>query len=95
MKITDEEVRHIAALSRLRFDETELAAMAGHLESVLGYFEMLDAADTASIQPTAHILPAVNVLRDDVAREPMTRDALLKNAPETDGSAYIVPKVLE
>jgi len=40
-------------------------------------------------------LPFVNVLREDKATEPMPREELLKNAPESDGSAYIVPKVLE
>ena len=47
------------------------------------------------LPPTAHILDTVNVLREDTVRPPMDRDALLRNAPETDGAAYIVPRVLE
>lgn len=95
MKISTEEVKHIAALSRLEFDDKALREMGGHLEQVLGYFETLDAADTSDVPPTAHILSAVNVLRDDVAETPMERDKLLANAPETDGEGYIVPRVIE
>lgn len=95
MKISREEVLHIAELSRLEFGEKELRQMGEHLESVLSHFEMLDSVNTDAVSPTAHILSAVNVLREDEAKEPMSRNELLKNAPETDGSAYIVPKVLE
>lgn len=95
MKITREEVAHIAALSRLAFTPEETEAMRSHLESVLGHFERLDSVDTSVLPPTAHILDTVNVLREDAVRPPMDRDALLRNAPETDGAAYIVPRVLE
>ena len=95
MKITTDEFKHIADLSRLQFDGQALADMGEHLEKVLGYFETLDAADTGSVQPTAHILSAVNVLRDDVAGTPMPREQLLQNAPDSDGESYLVPQVLE
>ena len=95
MKITDNEVRHIADLSRLAFTDEQAADMAGHLQTVLEHFEMLDSVDTSMLPPTAHILDAVNVLRPDAVVPPMDRDKLLANAPETDGESYIVPKVLE
>lgn len=95
MKITQEEVKHIADLSRLEFSAEEAAAMGEHLASVLGHFEMLDSVDTSSVPPTAHILDAVNVLRADTVTPSMTRDKLLANAPESDGEAYIVPRVIE
>lgn len=95
MKISREEVQHIARLSRLSFSEDELTAMGEHLDNILKRFEQLDKVDTSSVPPTAHILPFVNVLREDKAEEPMNRDELLANAPESDGSAYVVPKVLE
>lgn len=94
-KVTDKDVEHIASLSRIRLDGAEKEMMAKHLESVLAHFEMLDKLDTASVPPAAHILSDVNVLRDDAAEEPMARERLLKNAPESDGEAYIVPRVIE
>ncbi len=95
MKITGDEVAHIAELSRLEFDAAETEQMREHLETVLEHFEMLDSVDTSALSPTAHILDTVNVLRPDEAAEPFDRDRLLANAPETDGESYIVPRVLE
>lgn len=95
MNIEKDEVKHIADLSRLRFDDDGLAAMGEHLGQVLGYFQTLDAASPDTVEPTAHILQAVNVLRDDVAGQPTPREDLLKNAPETDGESYVVPRVVE
>ena len=95
MKIDRKEVLHIAELSRLTFTEEELDAMGEEMGRVLDLFRRLDEADVSDVPPTAHILPCVNVLREDKATEPMPREELLKNAPESDGSAYIVPKVLE
>lgn len=95
MKISREEVLHIATLSRLRFEENELAVMGEEMDSILDRFEQLNAVDVSDVPPTAHILPFTNVLREDVAGEPMNREELLKNAPDSDGSAYIVPRVIE
>lgn len=95
MKIRKEEVLHIARLSRLSFTEGELEEMGEHLDNILERFKQLDAVDTSTVSPTAHVLPFVNVLREDKAETPMDRDELLANAPDSDGSAYIVPKVLE
>lgn len=95
MKITSKDVDYVAELSRLRFDEQETKEMASHLENILKHFEMLDSVDTSSVSATAHILDAVNVLREDVAKAPHDRAELLSNAPDSDGECYIVPKVLE
>ena len=95
MKISREEILHIAELSRLSFTDEELDELGEQLGNVLQRFRQLDAADVSDVPPTAHILDFVNVLREDEARAPMPREELLKNAPESDGSAYIVPRVLE
>ena len=49
----------------------------------------------SDVPPTAHILPYTNVLRDDVPGDSTDRAELLANAPETDGEAYIVKRVVE
>lgn len=89
------ETKHIAELSKLMFDDAELEAQRDHLQKMLWIFDTLDAADVSDIPPTAHILSAVNVLRDDVALPSTDREQLLSNAPESDGEAYIVPRVVE
>lgn len=95
MKISREEILHIATLSRLRFTEEELEDVDNQLGNILERFRLLDAVDVSNVPPTAHILPFTNVLRPDEAKEPMDRDKLLSNAPESDVSAYILPRVIE
>lgn len=95
MNIDKEEILHIATLSRLSFTDEELAEIGRHLDNTLERFRALDAVDVSDVPPTAHVLPYVNVLRDDVPGEPADRAELLKNAPETDGEAYIVKRVVE
>ena len=95
MNIDKEEILHIATLSRLSFKDEELAEIGEHLDNTLERFRTLDAVDVSDVPPTAHVLPYVNVLRDDVPGEPADREELLKNAPETDGEAYIVKRVVE
>ncbi len=94
-EITVDDVKHIAALSRLEFSDGEAESMRGHLSKVLGYFETLDGVDISDVPPTAHILSAVNVLRADAPQPSTPPDDLLKNAPESDGSCYVVPRVVE
>lgn len=95
MNIDKEEILHIATLSRLSFTDEELAEIGRHLDNTLERFRALDAVDVSDVPSTAHVLPYVNVLRDDVPGEPADREELLKNAPETDGEAYIVKRVVE
>lgn len=93
--ISIEEVKHIAALSRLEFTDGEAEDMRGHLCKVLEYFQTLDGVDVSDVPPTAHILSQVNVLRADEPAPSMPTDELLKNAPEADDGTYIVPRVVE
>lgn len=95
MKILREEVLHIAELSRLSFSENELEAMGSHLDGLLEQLEKLDSVDTSIVAPTAHILEAVNVLREDEVSPSFDRELLLKNAPETSDGCYVVPRVVE
>ncbi|MCM1367785.1 MAG: Asp-tRNA(Asn)/Glu-tRNA(Gln) amidotransferase subunit GatC [Roseburia sp.] len=94
-EISTEETKHIAELSRLEFTHDELEDMRLHLQKQIQYFEILDSVDISGVPPTAHILDAVNVLRDDIAAPSMPNDEILGNAPESDGGAYVVPRVVE
>ncbi|MDR2202051.1 MAG: Asp-tRNA(Asn)/Glu-tRNA(Gln) amidotransferase subunit GatC [Clostridiales bacterium] len=95
MKVTRKEVERIAALGRLELSEEQKREMEAHLSGMTEHFKMLDAVDTSSVPPTAHILDKVNVLRPDKAEPSFERDALLANAPERDGECYIVPRAVE
>lgn len=72
MKITTEMAAHIAALSRLKLSE-EAGRMAGELEQILSYMDVLDGLDTSGAEPMSHIVPLKNVLREDETAPSMDR----------------------
>jgi aspartyl-tRNA(Asn)/glutamyl-tRNA(Gln) amidotransferase subunit C len=92
--VTPESVRHIAKLSRLALDEAHVAKYAGQLGSILGYVDKIKSADVEGVEPMAHAAPLHNVLREDTPRAPLPTEAVLQNAPETDGPFFKVPKVI-
>lgn len=92
--VTIDDVRHIAELSKLKFTDEECEEMRLHLQKQAENFEILDTVDVSDVPPTAHILSAVNVLREDVAAPSFDNAELLANAPESADGAYIVPRIL-
>jgi aspartyl-tRNA(Asn)/glutamyl-tRNA(Gln) amidotransferase subunit C len=96
MSISREEVRHIALLSRIRLSDEELDRFTGHLDEILAYAEKINELDTSDVPPTSHVVPIVNVMRDeDRVSESLDVREALANAPETDGSFFKVPRVTE
>lgn len=93
-KITPEQVRHVAMLSRLALDENRLTRLAGQLESILGYVAKIAAVDVSGVEPMAHALPIHNVFREDVVEPSLPLEKVLQNAPDTDGPFFKVPKVI-
>jgi aspartyl-tRNA(Asn)/glutamyl-tRNA(Gln) amidotransferase subunit C len=95
MKLTREEVEHIAELARLALSEEEKMLYQEQLSAILGYFERLRELDTEAIPPTATVLPLRSVMRDDEARPPSLREDILANAPAAEDGCFEVPAVLE
>ena len=95
MAISKTEVQHIAELARLQLSEAELAEYAVQLSAVLEYAASLNALDLAGVPPTASVQALHTVLRADVVRPPMERDALLANAAETAAGCFRVPPAQE
>jgi aspartyl-tRNA(Asn)/glutamyl-tRNA(Gln) amidotransferase subunit C len=77
------DIAHIATLARLGLSAQEKDKLATEFASIVSYVEQLKEADVEGIEPTAHAAPLVNVLRDDVSKEPFSREAMLANAPDT------------
>jgi len=92
-KITREEVRHVALLSRLSLDESEEAHFTEQLDRILEYMDKLGELDTREVPPTTHSVPMQNVFKDDEVRPSLDREQVLRNAPRSDGVSFIVPKV--
>ncbi len=95
MKITEELVDYVCVLSRLKLDDGERAAMAGELEQIVSYMDVLDTLDTSGVEPMSHVLPVSNVLRPDVVEPSADRESLLRGAPKRDAETFLVPKAVE
>ena len=94
-RIDPQQVRHIGTLARLELTDDQVERFSEQLSEILAYVEKLGELDTEGVEPTAHPLPVVNVFRADEPKTPLTSAAALANAPATDESFFVVPKVLE
>lgn len=95
MNITTEMVDYISDLSRLRLPQEEKKRMTGELQGILAYMDVLNTLDTSGVEPMSHVFPVKNVLREDEVVPSGDRSELLKNAPASDGEAFLVPKAVE
>jgi aspartyl-tRNA(Asn)/glutamyl-tRNA(Gln) amidotransferase subunit C len=95
MKLTREQVAHIAELARLSLTDEEMALYQEQLSAVLEYAERLQALETDAISPTATVLPVHNVMRNDEPCPSMAQDDILANAPEAQDGCFRVQAVLE
>ena len=95
MKITEEMVDYVSALSRLRLPEEEKVKVAAELEQIIGYMDVFNTLDTSEVEPMSHVFPLKNVLRPDTVEPSFARPTLLQNAPVPDEEAFLVPKTVE
>lgn len=94
MKITRNEVEHVAHLARLRFEDQELALFVNQLNAILDYFDKLKDLDTRDRAPTAHAVAIHNAFRNDVEEGFLEKGLLLKNAPSEEQGCFKVPKII-
>ena len=95
MKLTREEVRHVATLARLRLTPDEEERLTGQLENILQYMEKLDGLDLSGVEPFTHAVEVVHAFRDDKVTNHPNAVALLANAPDKDQTFFKVPKIIE
>lgn len=95
MKLDIETVEHVALLARLGLTEEEKVRLQDQLSSVLDHISVLEDVDTDAIPPTAQVIELQNILRDDVAGDPLPLEDVLRNAPRTEGDFIKVNAVLD
>ncbi len=95
MKLSREEVLHIALLARLGLNETEVDRLTEQLSNILENFEVLQQVDTSGIPPTAQSIALQNVVSDDEVAPSLPQDQVLANAPHREGDFFRVRAVLE
>jgi aspartyl-tRNA(Asn)/glutamyl-tRNA(Gln) amidotransferase subunit C len=97
VKISEDEVRYVAALANLTLTEEEVGRFRRDLDGILELMDQLNAVDVEGIEPMAQVLypGAAEPLRDDVVVPPLGNEAALANAPQGGAGYFKVPKVIE
>lgn len=95
MSLTLKEVEHIARLARLELSEEQKELYREQLSAILDHIAKLQELDTREVPPTTGGSLSEMPLRADEARPGLTREALLKNAPEKTDDQFKVPRVFE
>jgi aspartyl-tRNA(Asn)/glutamyl-tRNA(Gln) amidotransferase subunit C len=94
MAVTIKDVEYVASLARLEFTEAEREKLVQQLNEILAYMEKLNELDTSKVEPLAHVIELSNVFREDALIPSLPREEALKNAPDTSGKFFRVPKVI-
>ena len=94
MKISREEVIHVAELARLDMDGSAIDTFAAQIGEILEYVATLDRVDTQGVEPTSHAIFMNNAFREDVPQAHLEEEAVLANAPEKENGNFVVPKVI-
>ena len=92
MKISTD---HLSRLARLSLSDEEKVSFGNQLDSILSYMDKLNELETKDIEPTSHVISMSNVVRDDSVEPSLPRDEALRNAPDSTGEFYRVPKIIE
>lgn len=94
MKVDTKVVDKLADLAKLEFDKTSKEEIIHDLNRILTFVDKLNEMNTDNVEPLKYITDEVNVLRDDISKQEISRQEALQNAPKKDSDYFIVPKVL-
>ncbi len=95
MKLSYEQVKHIAWLARLGLSETETEKFSVQLSNILENFEILKEVNTANVAPATQTIPLQNVFRGDKTAKSYSQAEVLANAPKEEGNCFRVQAILE
>ncbi len=93
MKLTLDQVKHVAKLANLPLTDDELETYSGQLSEILGYIENLNKVDTEGVEPTFNITPDRNVFREDEVKESLTQEQALSNASNKKDGQFVTKGV--
>lgn len=93
--IDEKEVKNIANLASLELSDDQVKKFSKQLSDILDYIEKLDELDTDNIRPTSYTVPVKNILRDDLVKDSLDIEKVLKNAPERSDNQFRVPKIMD
>ena len=85
----------MARLARLHLTDDDVERMRQQLDAILAYIDKLRELDVEGVEPTAHAVPLLNVMRDDAVAPCLSQDAALANAPDRAEEFFRVPRIIE
>lgn len=95
MKLSQQEVEHIATLARLRLTDIEKEKYAEQLSSILDYVDKLGTVDTTNIEPTSQVTGLTNITRQDNIEDSGIAEELVASAPLNRDGFIVIPKIFE
>jgi aspartyl-tRNA(Asn)/glutamyl-tRNA(Gln) amidotransferase subunit C len=95
MSVDGQTVRRIAHLARIAVADDEVEHLRGEINAVLAFVEQLSEVDVEGVEPMTSVMPMVMKKRADVVTDGDNAEAVLRNAPATEGNYFLVPKVVE
>ena len=95
MKLTLEQVRHVARLARLRLSDDEERRLGEELSAILGHVEQLQSLDVADVPPMTHASEEPTLFREDVVEPSLGPERAVSNAPDKLGTGMAVPRIIE
>jgi len=93
--ITKEEVRHVAHLARLAITDEEVEHFTEQLAKIVQFADKLNELDTTNVEPTTHVLPLENVLREDKSIAGLDREVMMKNVKDQEAGQVKVPAIMD
>jgi len=94
-KITIEEVKHIAKLSKLNIPDNELEYYLSEMNKMINHFNIISKVDTSNVEPMTHVNNIYNVCRQDKSKDSLTTKEATKNSSETFGQFIKIPKIID
>lgn len=95
MALNKDTIKQVTHLARIHLKPDELDRFSEQLKEILSFIDKLNKLDVKDVNPTSHILPINNVLRDDELKSSLGADKTLENAPRKQESFFAVPRVIE
>lgn len=95
MEVNDALIENLAGLARLHFNEEEKKEIKTDLQRMITFIDKLNELNTDGIEPVLHMSEGTNIFREDEILGSITREEGMKNAPDSDGVFFRVPKVIK
>ncbi len=95
MSVDEATVRRVARLARIAVEDDQVSGLVGELNGILGFVEQLNEVDVDGVEPMTSVTPMAMKMREDAVTDGGKADDIVANAPATDDSYFLVPKVVE